>query len=244
MDTTEKDKMLRGELYIALDPLLCSERERCAKACHEFNTNTTATPLERANLLNNILGLSPVSPSTDLSTLPTVNPPFIVDYGYNVTLGEGSFINFNCTILDTCPVHIGARTLFGPGISIFTASHPLSAAVRNGLKGPEDGRPIVIGDDCWFGGNVVVLPGVTIGDCVVVGAGAVVTKSVPSHCVVAGNPARIVKRLEGFVEPAAAAVVEAKGREKEGEMERLVKRLDALERELAGVKGELKSLSK
>ncbi|RPB12583.1 trimeric LpxA-like protein, partial [Morchella conica CCBAS932] len=178
---------------------------------------------------------------------PTVNPPFTADYGYNITLGPGSFINFNCTILDTCPVRIGARTLFGPGISIFTASHPLSAAVRNGLKGPEDGRPIVIGDDCWFGGNVLVLPGVVVGDGVVVGAGAVVTKSVPSHCVVAGNPARIVKRLEGFVEPAgmaaAAMVVEAKGREKEGEMERLVKRLDALEGELAGVKGELKRLS-
>lgn len=234
MDTTEKEKMLRGELYIALDPLLTSERSRCAKACHKFNTNTSATPLERANLLNNILGLPPIAACTDLHKLPTVLSPFTVDYGTNVTLGEGCFINFNCTILDTCRVRIGARTLFGPGVSIYTASHPLSAAVRNGLLGPEDGRPIDIGDDCWLGGNVIVLPGVTIGDGVVVGSGAVVTKDVPSHCVVAGNPARVVKRLEGFVEPPAVG-----GEGREAEVLRLVKRLNDLEGKLSGVKEEM-----
>jgi|SRR6187402_3409492 len=111
-------------------------------------------------------------------------------------LGKGVYINFNCTFLDTCVITIGARTLIGPNCSFFTAAHPLDPFLRNGIKGPELGSPINIGEDCWFGGNVTVCPGITIGRGVTVGAGSVVTKDVPAFHVVAGNPARIIRKIE------------------------------------------------
>src|SRR6266536_1925934 len=95
-------------------------------------------------------------------------------------LGKGVYINFNATFLDTCVISIGARTLIGPNCSFYSGTHPLDPFLRNGIKGPELGKPIDIGADCWFGGNVVVLPGVTIGRGVTVGAGSVVTKDVPA----------------------------------------------------------------
>lgn len=200
-----------------------------------------------------------------------VEPPFTCDYGYKVELGEGVFINFNCTILDTCQVgllpgtllswltsqvKIGARTLFGPSVSLFTASHPLSAAVRNGTKGPESGAPITIGEDCWICGNVIVLPGVTIGNGSVVGAGSVVTRDVPPNCVVAGNPAKIIKRLEvedpqtqrldgeskGELkkEPKKEPKDEPRGEGSATEVKKLLERLERLESEMKSVKEELK----
>ncbi|PYH71331.1 sugar O-acetyltransferase [Aspergillus vadensis CBS 113365] len=99
-----------------------------------------------------------------------------MDYGYNVKVGEGAFINFDCVIIDTCLVTIGARTLFGPKVSLYSGTHPLDPAVRNGTQGPESGKEIHIGEDCWLAGNVTVLPGVTIGKGAVIGAGSVVTK--------------------------------------------------------------------
>lgn len=107
---------------------------------------------------------------------PMVEAPVKADYGFNVRLGEGVFVNFNCVFIDTCPITVGARTMFGPNVSLFSGTHPLDPALRNGIKGPETGSPIVIGEDCWLGGNVIVLPGVTIGKGVTVGAGSVVTK--------------------------------------------------------------------
>jgi acetyltransferase-like isoleucine patch superfamily enzyme len=106
------------------------------------------------------------------------------------------YINNSCTFLDTCTISIGSRTLIGPNCSFYAATHPIDPFVRNGLSGPEAGKPITVGEDCWFGGNVVVCPGVTIGRGVTVGAGSVVTKDVEDFVVVAGNPARVIKRLE------------------------------------------------
>lgn len=111
-------------------------------------------------------------------------------------LGKGVYINFNCTFLDTCLITIGARTLIGPNCSFFAATHPLDPFLRNGIKGPELGAPITIGEDCWFGGNVIVCPGVTIGRGCTIGAGSVVTKDVPEFHVAAGNPARIIRKIE------------------------------------------------
>lgn len=105
-------------------------------------------------------------------------------------------MNFNCTFLDTCVITIGARTLIGPGCSFYSASHPLDPHLRNGIQGPELGKPITVGEDCWFGGSCIVLPGITIGKGVTIGAGSVVTKDVPPYVVVAGNPARIIKTLQ------------------------------------------------
>lgn len=111
-------------------------------------------------------------------------------------LGKNVFINANSTWIDTCEISVGARTMTGPNCSFYSGTHPLDPTIRNGTRGPEGGKPIVIGEDCWLGGNVIVLPGVTIGKGSTVGAGSVVTKDVPPyHCVV-GNPARILRKIE------------------------------------------------
>lgn len=111
-----------------------------------------------------------------LDYIPWVHAPIHVDYGTNLKVGEGVFINFNCTFLDTCTITIGARTLLGPNVSLFSGTHPLDPLVRKGTQGPELGKEITIGEDCWIGGNVSILPGVKLGRGVVVGAGSVVTK--------------------------------------------------------------------
>ena len=107
---------------------------------------------------------------------PWVEPPVRIDYGTNIKLGQNVFINFNATFLDTCKISIGARTLFGSNVSLFSGTHPLDPEVRNGTNGPETGAEIVIEEDCWLGGSVIVLPGVRIGKGSTVGAGSVVTK--------------------------------------------------------------------
>jgi acetyltransferase-like isoleucine patch superfamily enzyme len=148
-----------------------------------------------------------------LSNYPWVDGTIYADYGYNLKyvfsyqkiselslicsrIGDGVYINNNSTWIDTCIIEVGARTLIGPNCSFFSGTHPLDPFVRNGTSGPESGKPIKIGEDCWFGGNCIVLPGVTIGRGVTVGAGSVVTKDVPDYVVVAGNPARILKKID------------------------------------------------
>ena len=107
---------------------------------------------------------------------PWIEPPIHIDYGTNVSLGQDVYINFNCVIIDTCQVTIGARTLLGPNVSIFSGTHPIDPAIRQGTAGPEIGKEIHIEEDCWIGGNVVILPGVRVGKGATVGAGSVVTK--------------------------------------------------------------------
>lgn len=121
-------------------------------------------------------------------------------------LGANVFINANSTWIDTCEISVGDRTLVGPNCSFYSGTHPLDPSIRNGTRGPESGKPIHIGADCWLGGNVTVLPGVNIGNGATVGAGSVVTKDVPPFTVVAGNPARVIRTIEvsGTVAPGAA----------------------------------------
>jgi acetyltransferase-like isoleucine patch superfamily enzyme len=134
---------------------------------------------------------------------PRVNTPVNMDYGYNVKLGRNVLINFNATFLDTCEISVGSRTLCGPNVSFYSATHPLDPITRQGIKGPELGKEIHVGEDCWIGGNVVILPGVNLGRGSVVGAGSVVTKSVPDFTVVAGNPARFIRKIETAMNPAS-----------------------------------------
>jgi len=123
-----------------------------------------------------------------------VEPPFRCDYGYNVHVGDGFFANFDCVVLDVCPVEFGENCLLGPGVHVYTATHPLDAEERAG--GLESGRPVSVGDDVWLGGRAVLNPGVTVGDGSVVASGAVVSDDVPPGVVVRGNPAEVVRELE------------------------------------------------
>lgn len=122
-----------------------------------------------------------------------INPPFYCDYGFNIEVGRNLFINYNCTILDVAKVNIGDNVLIAPNVSIYTAGHPLHADTRK--TGYEYGIPVTIGDNVWIGGNSIIMPGVTVGCNSVIGAGSVVTKDVPDWTIVAGNPARVIRKI-------------------------------------------------
>jgi maltose O-acetyltransferase len=177
---TEKDKMLAGELYDAADVELQADRAVTARWLARVNASLCEAPANRHALLRE--RLCTVGAGT------VVRPPFFCDYAYNIRLGEGTFINFNCVILDVVAVAIGDRAQIGPAVQIYAADHPRDAALRR--SGRELGRPITIGSDVWIGGGAIILPGVSIGDGALVGAGSVVTKDVPSGAIVMGNPAR------------------------------------------------------
>ncbi|CAG7958227.1 unnamed protein product [Penicillium olsonii] len=151
--------------------------------------------------------MPPVNPDPKLDeelfdeTDPVVDGPISVDHGLNFKVGKGTFLNFNLLVLDTCLITIGENVLFGPNVCIYGATHPMDPAVRRGLKGPEGGKEVHIEDDVWIGGSVIVLGGVRIGKGSTVGAGSVVTKDVPPFHFVAGNPARIIRRVETSMDP-------------------------------------------
>ncbi|KAJ0408200.1 hypothetical protein ATCC90586_003308 [Pythium insidiosum] len=181
---TEKQKMIKGELYNALDPELEEDRKRIRSLVQQFNDASAYSP-ESVALMGEMLGSK--------GEKVIIEAPFRCDYGYNIHLGDSVFMNFNCVLLDVCEIRIGARTLLGPGVQVYTASHPLDPEVRK--AGLENGRPVTIEEDVWIGGNAIILPGVRIGRGAVVGAGSVVTKDVPPMSVVAGNPARFIKSV-------------------------------------------------
>ena len=188
---TEKQKMLAGDPYRADDPELVADQARAAAWMVRYNAALGMPASARAVLLAEGLG--------SVGAGAVVRPPFHCDYGYNIRLGDGVFLNFHCVILDVVAVTIGDGTQIGPGVQILTADHPRDAAER--ATGAEWGRPIAIGRDVWIGGGALVLPGVTIGDGAIVGAGSVVTRDVPTGATVAGNPARI--RASGVKSPVA-----------------------------------------
>lgn len=123
----------------------------------------------------------------------SVTPPFFCDYGYNIELGPDTYLNADCILLDVCPISIGARSLLGPGVHIYSASHPMEATVRS--TGLELGKPVTVGADTWIGGGAIICPGVSIGSDTVVGAGSVVTRDLGSRVFAAGNPCRVIRRL-------------------------------------------------
>jgi acetyltransferase-like isoleucine patch superfamily enzyme len=146
---------------------------------------------------NNSLPLPALTQQEDellLRHKPWIEPPLKMDYPYNLTLGTNVFINSSCTILNPCMVTIGSRTLIGPNVSFYGGVHPLDPAIRNGTDGPQAGREIEVGEDCWIGGHVVILAGVKIGRGSTVGAGSMVTRDVPEMVVVAGNPAKVIEK--------------------------------------------------
>ena len=178
---SEKQKMLAGELYHATGEELEADARRVAEWMDRYNASIARTRQEYQTLLREMLD--------EVGDGAYVRPPFHCDYGYNISLGAGVFLNFNCVILDVVAVTIGDRTQIGPGVQILTADHPRDLATRE--TGLEFGRPIHIGRNVWIGGGALILPGVTIGDDAIVGAGSVVTRDVPAGATVMGNPARM-----------------------------------------------------
>lgn len=186
-EKSEKEKMLAGELYLAFGEELFNERQYAKKQCRTFNAATEEQMPERTALLDGLLG--------SCGKNAFIEPPFRCDYGYNIHVGDNFYANYDLIILDVCEVRIGHNCFIAPRVSIFTAGHPLDAETR--ISGLEFGKPITIGDNVWIGGHAVINPGVTIGNNVVIAAGAVVTKDVPDDVVVAGVPAKVIRRLDG-----------------------------------------------
>lgn len=182
---TEKEKMIKGDMYFSADETLIKERNRARRLTRAFN-NTTEDELDkRSEILKELLGKTGEN--------IYIEPTFRCDYGYNIYVGENFYANFDCLLLDICPIKIGNNAMLAPGVHIYTATHPLNPTERN--SGYEYGKPVNIGDNVWIGGRAVICPGVTIGNNVVVAAGAVVTKDVPDNVVVGGNPAKIIKEI-------------------------------------------------
>lgn len=183
---SEKEKMIRGEVYNSMVDTLINDRTNARRLTRLFNNTLEDEVEKRTSILKELLG------SVEKNIY--IEPSFKCDYGYNIHVGDNFFANFDCVILDVCPVRFGKNAFLAPGVHIYTATHPIKAEER--CSGVEYGKPVTIGDNVWIGGRAVILPGVNIGNNVVVAAGAVVTKDVPDNVVVAGNPAKIVKEIK------------------------------------------------
>ena len=176
--------MLGGEIYNILDPDLEAERQKTKELLRLYNR--TESVFERQTILQQLVG--------QIGKNSIIEPPFNCSYGHNIHIGDYVYLNFMCAILDNNEVHIGNHVMIGPVVQIYTAAHPLQVEAR--IRGLEVAKPIVIEDNVWLGGGAILLPGVRIGRNAVVGAGAVVSRSVPANTVVAGNPARVIREIE------------------------------------------------
>ncbi len=183
---SEMEKMKNGELYDASDPELVARRNRARGLTKRYNRTEATDNGQRRELLEELLG--------SLGEACEIEPPFRCDYGSNIHLGENFYANVDCVILDVCRVDIGRNCQLGPGVHIYTATHPVVASER--IDGKEYGKPVTIGENVWIGGRAVINPGVTVGANAVIGSGAVVTEDVPDGVIVQGNPASVVAEVE------------------------------------------------
>jgi acetyltransferase-like isoleucine patch superfamily enzyme len=182
---TEKHKMITGQVYRSGDDLLREERRQAKRLLKVFN-DTLADELEkRTAVLNELFGAT----GSNLE----IEPPFYCDYGYNISVGNSFYANYNCIILDGAPVVIGDNVFLGPNVQIYTATHPLALEERD--KGLEAAMPVTIGDSVWIGGSAIINPGVTVGRGTTVGSGSVVTRDLPPNVLAAGNPCRVIRNL-------------------------------------------------
>ena len=183
---TEEEKMLAGELYDAnYNKELFEKRIYAKELCKEFNDCNVRNLEEKKSILEKLF-------QKRIDTV-LIEPNFYCDYGFNIHLGKNFYSNHNLVILDANKVEFGNNVFIGPNCGFYTSGHPLDYKTRN--KGLEYAKPIKVGHNVWFGGNVCVLPGVTIGDNVVIGAGSVVNKDIPSNVVAVGNPCKVVKEI-------------------------------------------------
>lgn len=182
---TEKQKMLAGELYRAIDPELAEDNRWAARLIHRYNLTTIDELEQRQQILQELLG--------KVGEDVTIVPPFYCDYGQHIFIGSHSFLNYNCTILDCNQVNIGHHVLCAPSVQIYAAYHPVEPDIR--LTGLELAAPVTIGNNVWIGGGAIVCPGVTIGDNATIGAGSVVVKDIPANVVAVGNPCRVIREI-------------------------------------------------
>ncbi len=182
---SEKEIMLEGGMYDPNDPILVVDRIMARNLSLQYNSLAENEVDAKKNILRKLI------PNAGINL--GIQAPFFCDYGYNIICGDHVFFNFNCIILDVTYVKIGSRTMCGPNVQIYTATHPVNHKERS--SGREYSKPITIGEDVWLGGSVVICPGVTIGDRAVIGAGSVVTKDIPNDVFAAGNPCRVIKKI-------------------------------------------------
>ena len=182
---TEKEKMIRGELYLANDPVLVQERINARRLTRLYNETIETEQEQRTEILRELFG--------SVGNNIYIEPTFRCDYGYNIHVRENFYANFDCVMLDVCEIRIGENCFLAPGVHIYTATHPLNPYER--ISGAEFGKAVTIGDNVWIGGRAVINPGVTIGNNVVIASGSVVTKDIPDNVVAGGNPAKILKAI-------------------------------------------------
>ncbi len=182
---SNRERMLAGDLYIADDPDLEAASRRAVALAHRYGEVYATDPDAARPILEDLLGS--IAPDAH------IRPPLYVDYGSYITVGSGTFANFGLTALDVAPITIGSDVQIGPNVQLLTPTHPLDPERRRAKL--EAAEPIVIEDNVWLGGGAIVLPGVTIGENSVIGAGAVVTKDVPANVVAVGSPARVIRSL-------------------------------------------------
>jgi len=180
---TQRERMLAGDLYLASEPRLAAENARAIRLSDRYNRLSVDDAAERRRILEELLGF--------VGEEVVIRAPFQCDYGFQLYIGARTFVNFGLIALDVATITIGEDVQIGPNVQLLTATHPLDPETRRAKW--ESGEPIVIGDNVWLGGGVIVCPGVTIGENTVVGAGAVVVNDLPANVIAVGNPARVIR---------------------------------------------------
>ncbi|WP_066872051.1 sugar O-acetyltransferase [Clostridium mediterraneense] len=183
---TEKQKMLDGDLYFSFGEELFNERQFAKEIIFDFNNLRPQEVEKRNELLKKLLG--------SYGEKFFIEPPFRCDYGYNISIGENFYSNYNLVILDCARVTIGDNVLIGPNVNLFAAGHPVDVDLR--LKEFEYAFPINIGNNVWIGGGVTINAGVNIGDGTVIASGSVVTKDIPANVVAGGNPCKVIRKID------------------------------------------------
>lgn len=182
---SQRERMLAGDLYLADDPELVAAHLAAQALLAAFNATAATEAAQRNDLLTRLFG--------SWGEGAVLKPTLRCDYGFNISIGPRSFVNYDCTFLDCNRIDIGAEVQIAPGVHIYTATHPLDPAIRR--SGLESALPVRIGDGVWIGGGSILCPGVTIGENTVIGAGSVVTRDLPPNVIAAGNPCRILRSI-------------------------------------------------